>query len=145
MNIKKLIICLVFALSIIIVFEISKPYYIHAQKDDVVVVVHKDRPKLTKAQIKRIFKGDVDRWPDGTAVKIFINADKSITEDFCNKYLKIKPSYFNSLWLKKEIRDGIPRPRKIPSNLILTMVSNSPIFIGYIRKSETKRDIVVLE
>ena len=103
---------------------------------DVVVVVNTGKPNLSPAQIKRIFTGDVTNWPDGGEVKVLINSNSGITNQFCKKYLNMSASRLDDTWVKKSIRDGVPTPRKVASNVIVTMVSNSPKFIGYVLKSE---------
>lgn len=115
-------------------------------QEDVVVVVNSGKPSLSSSQIKRIFTGDVTRWPGGGGmVKVLFNSNASISEDFAQKYLNMSKSRLDDLWVKKSIRDGVPTPRKVASNIVVTMVSNSPKFIGYVRSSEAGSSVKVLK
>ena len=48
-----------------------------SQANDVVVIVNKARPDLTRDQVKDIFKAKMNRWPDGAELKVLINKDGS--------------------------------------------------------------------
>ncbi|MDY6933612.1 MAG: hypothetical protein SVZ03_05225 [Spirochaetota bacterium] len=113
-----------------------------AQNNDVVVIINKTRGKLSKIQIKRIFTGRITRWPNGGGdIKILLNKDPKIAKRFCKKYLNLKPYELDDIWVKRSIRTGIPRPRKVNSVVITTMVTNSDVFIGVVLKAETNTSI----
>ncbi|MDY6934763.1 MAG: hypothetical protein SVZ03_11170 [Spirochaetota bacterium] len=114
-------------------------------QDDVVVIANNSKGSLNASQIKRIFNGDVTNWPDGGAVKVLLNSNPGITEQFCSKYLNTTPSKLDSSWVKKSIRDGTPTPRKVASNVIVTMVSNSPKFIGFVKRSEAGSSVKIID
>ncbi|MDY6934767.1 MAG: substrate-binding domain-containing protein [Spirochaetota bacterium] len=114
-------------------------------QDDVVVIANNSKGSLSASQIKRIFNGDVTNWPDGGAVKVLLNNNSGITEQFCSKYLNTTPSKLDSSWVKKSIRDGTPTPRKVASNVIVTMVSNSPKFIGFVKRSEAGSSVKIID
>ena len=143
MPLKKILINIFFILLFIAGSFTIGSYEAPAQ-GDVVIIVHPSKPTLTASQIKRIFTGDVTSWPDGGSVTILLNRDNNITKNFCNKYLKISPSRLDDLWVKKSIRDGVPTPRKVGSNVITTMVSNSPKFIGYVSRAEAGSSVKII-
>ena len=130
---------LIYASSVMITHEAS------AQDSDVVVIVHSSIATLTASQIKRIFRGDVSNFPGGGNVKVLLNSNKSITKEFCKKYLGMSSTRLANMWVKKSIRDGIPTPRKIPSNVVVTMVSHSTKFIGVVLRSEAGTKVKILE
>ncbi|MDY6935375.1 MAG: hypothetical protein SVZ03_14265 [Spirochaetota bacterium] len=113
-------------------------------KDNVVVIVHKSRPKLTDNQIRLIFTGYMTTWPNGGKIRVMINRNDAIKEKFINNYLNMSVAKFNNLWTKKKIRDGVPPPREGSSDVISTLVSSSPKYIGFILESELISSVKVV-
>ncbi len=118
---------------------------INAQSADVVAIGPASMGNLSKVQIKQILKGDIYNWPSGGEVKVIFNKNSDIMKAFCKKYLNMSPTRLANIWVKKGISDGVPSPRKMPSNVIVTMVSNSDKFIGFVLRSETGEGVKVLE
>ncbi len=118
---------------------------INAQGTDVVAIVPASIGNLSKVQIKQILKGDVYKWPGGGDVRVIFNKDSKIMDAFCKKYLKMSTTRLNNIWVKKGISDGVPSPRKMPSNVIVTMIANSNKFIGFVLRSEAGEGVKILE
>jgi hypothetical protein len=106
------------------------------QGDDVVPIINKSRNKISAVDLKRIFTGDMTRWPNGDSLRVLLNKDKNIYEAFAKNYLGMSMKRVENLWVLKKIRDGIIPPRKVSSVVIKLMVSRSPEFIGFIKRSE---------
>lgn len=103
---------------------------------DVVIIVHKNRPKLSRTQIRLIFTGYLTTWPNGGKIRIIINRNTALKEKFLHEFLNMSTSQFNRLWEKKKIRDGISLPREGSSDVIKTLVASSPKYIGFIQGAE---------
>jgi len=114
-------------------------------QDDVVVIVHSSKATLTKIQIKRIFSGDVRNWPGGGRVIVLLNSDSSITSRFCRKFLGISKNRLEELWVRKGIRDGVPPPRNISSDVQVTLVKTSPKFIGIVEKTDAGTGVRIID
>lgn len=109
---------------------------IQAQSDDVVVIVNSARPALSAGEIKLIFTGEMTRFADGTPVRVLLNSDTMVYEAFSAKYLGMNYRNVDATWLRIQVRDGVPTPRKVPGAMLKTFVANSPAFVGFIKKSE---------
>jgi len=133
-----------FSITIIVGLCISSLDFVFAQ-DDVVVVLHKSRTTLAKSEIQRIFKGIVSTFSDGERIQVMLNRDRSVVEKFCRKYLNMSADRLDQLWVKKSIRDGSQVPRKLPSNVIMTMIANSKVFIGIVKRSEVNSNVKINE
>ena len=105
---------------------------------EVVVIVNKSNPAISLLDIKKIFKASTNRLPNGQKVKVLLNKNSSVYKEFCSKYMKMSVRSVNNKWVKKNIRDGVPVPRKVSSSVVLMMVKNSKGFIGFVEKSKAK-------
>ena len=135
-------------LSIVLFFAANSFQYVtsaNSQDNDVVVIVSKDSAGLSKSDIKKIFTGKTTKWPGGESVLVVLNNDKSISEAFCKKYLGMAMSRLSNMWVKKNIREGIPAPRNIASNVIVTMIANSNKFIGFVKRQEAGDGVKIIE
>ena len=132
--VSKLYIVL-FSIALIVTFTSSN---LVSQGNDVVIVVNKGASNLSKSQIKKIFKGKSKRWPNGTKLKVLLNKNKSVYSKFCKKYLNKSTRDIDNAWSKQKIRNGTPKPRKVPSSVVLMMVKNSKSFIGFVERSKAK-------
>lgn len=135
----------IFIIILIASISIFAGDYTFAQGDNAVIIVNKNRVSFDKSLIKLIFTGDVTTWPDGNSVQVLFNSDKIIMEDFCLKYLGMNAKKLETIWVKKSVREGIMAPRSVASNVILTMISNSDKFIGFVKRSEAGDRVKIIE
>lgn len=143
---KKIILTLLILSLSIMVSDITFNNNAIAESDDIVVIINKNRSSLTNSQVAKIFTAKMDRWPNGDRIKVLINKDQSIYESFCNKYLSGKSTKsIDSLWVKRQVRSGKAVPRKVTSTIIKMMISNSNLFIGFIKRSEGSDKFKVIE
>lgn len=125
--------------------SVSAGEYSFAQSDDAVMIVSKSRGSLDRAQIKLILTGDVTTWPDGSNIQILFNSDIAVMEKICQKYLDINPKKLETIWVKKSVREGTMAPRTVASNVIMTMISNSDKFVGFVKRSEAGEGVMIIE
>ncbi len=141
MKIKKIFIVLILILlNMVAWFPVENSA---AGKNNIVVIVHKSRPSLTEAQIRRIFIGDMTSWPNGGKIKILINRKESITKEFFSEYLNMSTADFNNVWINKQIRDGIQLPKECSSAITQKLIASSPRYIGFVKKGEVKTSVKV--
>jgi len=142
---KKNILFFIFLIAVIVA---SSLIYLHegfTQDDRAVVIINKSQKNLTPFQIKKIFKGVSKKFPNGKGIRVLLNSNDSINKEFSRKFLNISLSQFNQSWIKKNMRDGSPIPRKVSSIIAITLIKNSLSFIGVIKKSEATPDVKVFE
>ncbi len=116
-----------------------------AAQGDVVVIVNKSQASLSRTQIKRIFTGTMKSFPGGSPVKVLLNSNSSIYAGFCSKYMGSSPAGVDGKWKAVQMRNGTPLPRKVSSNVIKAMVGGSPLFIGFVNRSEAGGNVKILD
>ncbi len=116
-----------------------------ASTNDITVVVHKSRPGLSEAQIRRIFMGDMTSWPNGGKIKALINRNESIGTNFLSQYLNMSKADFSNIWINKQIRDGVQLPKECSSAIIQKLIASSPRYIGFVKKSEVSSSVKVVK
>lgn len=117
-----------------------------AQGDDIVVVVNRTRLQgVSREFIRRIFTGGMKRWSDGSRLKVLLNRDDKVYQHFCEKYLMSTTDYVDGMWIREKIRNAESLPRRVSSSVIKMMVSNSNIFVGFIKRSEADVSVGIIE
>jgi len=129
----KIILCFIIVLGLL--FTGVDSVNLVAQ-EDVVVVVNNGISSLSRTDIKNIFTGRVKYWPGGGPVKVLLNSNESVYNSFCQKYLGISSSAVDGMWVTESIKNGVAKPRKVPSSVVVTMVANSNQFIGFVERSK---------
>ncbi len=130
-----------------IIFSIVVIFFIHAPvtaQDDMVVVINKNAPDITRMQVQQMFKGNLKYWPTGSPVKILLNSNGNIYQNFAQKYLNMDSSRLDSIWVRQSIKNGVPKPRMMKSQVILMLVGNSNLFISFVKRSEVKGNIKII-
>ncbi len=141
MKMKKILIVVILVLLNIVAWFPAENST--AGANDVVVIVHKSRSSLSETQIRRIFIGDMTTWPNGGKIKVLINRKESISKEFFSKYLNMSAADFNNVWINKQIRSGVQLPKKCSSAITKKLVSSSPRYIGFVKKSEVKGSVKI--
>lgn len=69
---------------------------------DFIIVVHRDNPinSLSQEDIKRIFLGKNQTWPDGSPTTIIMNTSEEIHEKFTRTMLHKSPVQLSVYWKK---------------------------------------------
>ena len=127
------IIPLIFTLAGMATWFLIKDSY---AESDIIIIIHKSRPKLTATQIRRIFTGELTTWPNGGKIKVLINRNNIVKPQFFTKYLNMSITDFKNIWINKQIRDGVSLPREGSSEIIKKLIAGSPRYIGFIKRSE---------
>ncbi|MBN2159855.1 MAG: hypothetical protein JW807_10700 [Spirochaetes bacterium] len=134
---------IIIALALFSLFVMENHFALRGQGDEVVPIINKSRKSISAVELKRIFTGDMTNWPNGGSIRILMNKDKIVYEEFAKNYLGMSMKRVENLWVLKKVRDGIIPPRKVSSVVIKSMVSRSSDFIGFVRRSELDEDIKV--
>ncbi len=132
-NFRKVLTSIIVSASFVLIGAVGT-----LSAEEVVCIINKSNPTLTKSQIKKIFRASTNRLPNGKKIKVLLNKNSSVYKAFCKKYMRMSVNSVNNKWVKKNIRDGVPVPRKVPSSVVLMMVKNSKGFIGFVEKSKAK-------
>lgn len=143
---KKTVRILVLVMCAGLLLPLSNERAVYAQADDVIVIVNKGKGQMiSKEWLRRVFTGAVNRWPDGSRIKVLINRDEKVYARFCEKYLMTSPAYVDGMWMREKIKNATPLPRRVPSAVIKMMVANSTVFIGFVQRSEADANVKIFE
>ena len=108
---------------------------------DIYVIAHSDT-KLTADSLRDIYIGEKQF---SGAVKITPLDNAAAQADFLSKALKLDPSRYANLWVKKSFRDALNPPVvKSSDKEIIDIVRKTPGAIGYV-SSVPPVDIVLLQ
>ena len=109
-------------------------------------------PSFSKAAIpistlRAIFGMRVQRWPDGTPVKVFVFGDDAPEHvSFCKDVLQVFPHQLRLAWDRLVFAGLGQYPEKVSTaSEMLAKVSETPGAVGYVRTSEVNQDVHVLK
>jgi ABC-type phosphate transport system substrate-binding protein len=119
-----------------------------AEADVIVVVVNKAHPaaRLTRDQLRPIFKTQTTRWPnEETARPVNLKAHTSTRKGFDAAVLGLDPERVKRSWIDRKVRGGNRPPVTAPSpSKVLAHVRRHPGAIGYVRHTEADRSVKIV-
>ncbi|MCP4146988.1 MAG: hypothetical protein GY757_04480 [bacterium] len=101
---------------------------------------------ISKKELKQIFLGEMNRWKDGSKIKIVDNLDKKTAENFYSKYVGKKTARIKQIWIKKMLRGKMSPPESLKYNDdIVDYVSNKKHCIGFVSGKKAPKGVKVLK
>jgi ABC-type phosphate transport system substrate-binding protein len=101
------------------------------------VIVHPDNPTqtLTAKELKMVFLGERNTWPDGQQIKVAALKNGEVHKEFLGDIVKLNPMKFAMHW-KQKIFTGSATGSHInffkSEDKLKEYVKNNPAAIGYI-------------
>lgn len=129
---RKKYILAILALSVFTV-GLTFPAFVFA--GDVVVITHPDTaPGTVDADtIKKIYSGNVTRWPDGSRINLTMIENAPFHEDFLKTYVGKTKSQFQATWKKLMFTGKGKYPMSFNSaEELIDHISNNKGTIGYV-------------
>jgi len=119
-----------------------------AQAADFVVIVHPQVAvnALKLDELKRIYRKERTKWPDGEAIIPFDHAGSSdLRRSFCRTVLGATVSEVQNFWINQRMTAGITGPKVFKSaTLVKRFVANTPGGIAYIAPDEVDDTVKVV-
>lgn len=117
-----------------------------AANPDVVVIVAKGGPALTKEQIADIFLGKATSLPGGAAASLVDQPESSpLRDEFYNKLTGKSASQAKAYWSKLSFTGKGTPPKEVGSSAdVKKAVAGTPGGIGYIEKSAVDDSVKVV-
>ena len=109
-----------------------------AQSIAVVVNQSVDITTLTPAQLRMIFAGRTQFWPDGSRIRVFVQPPESDTHQyFCRQLLNIYPYQLERIW-QRVVYSGQGEAPKIidTAQAMQDAIGKTPGAIGYLQTPE---------
>jgi len=117
--------------------------------DAVAIVVHPEATVegLTFAQLRRIFLGDQQFWPDRTRITLLVRAPDAYERSVVlERIYDMSEEHFRRYWIAKIFRADVSSGPKIvySNDMILELITALPGAIGFMRVSEVAGGVKVL-
>ena len=109
-----------------------------AQPIAVVVNQSVDITTLTPAQLRMIFAGRTQFWPDGSRIRVFVQPPESDTHQyFCRQLLNIYPYQLERIWQRVVYSGQGEAPKTIDTaQAMQDAIGKTPGAIGYLQTPE---------
>ncbi|MCP4862372.1 MAG: hypothetical protein GY897_00180 [Alteromonas sp.] len=106
-----------------------------AQPIAVVVNQSVDITTLTPAQLRMIFAGRTQFWPDGSRIRVFVLPPKSDTHQyFCRQLLNIYPYQLERIWQRVVYSGQGEAPKAVDTaQAMQNIIEQTPGAIGYLQ------------
>jgi hypothetical protein len=121
-------------------------YTAHAQSLSVIANQKGSPTGLSASELKSVFMGEKQRWPNGTKVFIaLIKTNNPLGELVCQKVFNMKPDELNKYWLALVFQGKASAPTFFNSvGDLQTFVAQTPGAISIIDQSVSTTDIKTL-
>ena len=112
---------------------------------DLAIVVNANTPvsKLTFAELRQVFLGDKQYWPQNIPVVLLIRAPTSVERDaVLNTIYQMQEAQFKQYWIAKIFKADLTSPPKIvySNEAAVSVVASIPGAIAFIPASDLKLD-----
>jgi ABC-type phosphate transport system substrate-binding protein len=138
-------------LALAIAVGASAPAPAHAQAGNraVAIVAHRDAPvdNLSFAQLRSIFLGDQQFWPDRSRITLLVRAPVAAERELVlSRIYRMNEAQFRQYWIAKMFRAEVPAGPKIvyTSDMTRELVSAIPGAISFMPASEVTADLKVI-
>lgn len=105
------------------------------QSAEYVLIVNKDNPisSLTRSEVKKIFLGKKNYWPDGQRIDVLLLKNSDVHHDFVYEVLNKSPRQLSMYWKQVLFSGaGIPPKTFTDPESLKALVASDPKAIGYI-------------
>jgi ABC-type phosphate transport system substrate-binding protein len=112
---------------------------------DMVVIANPHTPfsSLPQSQLRRLFLGQTDNFPDGThALPLDVNGE--IRNTFYQNVLNKKPEQVEKYWARMIFTGKAEPPRQVRAREVKNVVAETPGAISYVDSSEVDASVKVL-
>ncbi len=91
---------------------------------------------LTQSEVRQIFTGMKQHWPDGKRIRVFVLADNSeLHKSFCREQLQMFPYQLNRIWDQMTYSGQGNAPTRVESlQELIDIIGKTDGAIGYIRE-----------
>lgn len=124
---------MLFMLCVIIVSMLAGAS--NASAEDVVIIVNSSVTKtdFTKEEIKNIFLGNIDIWPDNSEITVVVSRNKELHDSFLAEYVQVNQPQFDRNW-KMVVFAGKGKTPEVfdKAKQIMEYVAATKEAIGYI-------------
>jgi ABC-type phosphate transport system substrate-binding protein len=130
MNYKKNTVLIIFAIMVVIVSTANA-----AIAGGIMIITNKNIPEnsLTKAEIKKIYSGDITQWSDHSTIILTVHGDSDLHKNFLKEYVKKTPMQFKRTWRNLLFSGKGKMPKKVDSfEALVDYVSKNDGAIGYV-------------
>jgi hypothetical protein len=122
--------------------HVARPHAIRSQSlASYAVIVHADAPAAGMAfgQLRRMYRGDQQYWPDGTKVVVLIQrAGSEEREAVLRSVFRLSEGRYKEFWITRIFRGDVTSAPKVvrDSHELIELVRNVPGAIGIVRRED---------